>query len=138
MNEADARSLLAEARSAHLATVGPGAKPHIVVVTFAVVGEMIVTAIDHKPKRTRRLQRLENIDNNPAVSILVDSYDEDWSKLWWVRADGEAAIHVGGVVFERAIDALSKRYDQYEEMRPEGPVIAITIDEISWWEASTQ
>ena len=61
-------------------------------VTFAVQGDIIVIAIDHKPKRSMNLKRLRNIADNPRVSLLVDSYDDDWSQLWWVRADGVAAV----------------------------------------------
>ena len=57
-------------------------------VTFAVLGDIIVIAIDHKPKRSMNLKRLRNIADNPRVSLLVDRYDDDWSQLWWVRADG--------------------------------------------------
>lgn len=133
MDRAECEERLAAARSGHLATVRPDGRPHLVVVTFATYGDRIVTAIDHKPKSTQRLQRLVNIEADPNVSFLVDGYDEDWARLWWVRVDGGAGIWVDGVEWHEAIDALVVRYDQYRERRPEGPVIAIEPSEITGW-----
>ena len=116
-----------------MATVRPDGTPHIVVITFALLDEFVVTSIDHKPKRTQRLQRLVNIEANPIASFLVDHYDDDWESLWWVRVDGAASIHEGGVVREQAIRALSLKYSQYEEHAPRGPVIMIALDDVSSW-----
>jgi PPOX class probable F420-dependent enzyme len=124
------------ARTGHLATVRPDGRPHIVVVTFAIARDAIVTAIDHKPKRSSRLQRLVNIEADPHVSFLVDHYEEDWGRLWWVRVDGEATIHRSGEIREGALTALVEKYAQYRERRPEGPVIAITRETVTSW-AST-
>ncbi|MGD2043319.1 MAG: TIGR03668 family PPOX class F420-dependent oxidoreductase [Acidimicrobiia bacterium] len=123
-------------RSGHLATVRPDGRPHVVVVTFAVTHDQIVTAIDRKPKTTERLQRLVNIEANPSVSFLVDHYEEDWDGLWWVRIDGRASIHASGRVWRDAIDALTARYGQYRKQRPAGPVIAIAQESVTSW-AST-
>ena len=92
MDEAEARALFGEARVARLATVRPDGRPHQVPICFALEGRALLTAVDHKPKRTLALRRLANIAGNPAVSVLADRYDEDWSRLWWVRADGLARI----------------------------------------------
>src|SRR5690242_12554050 len=96
MAESEAAAMFAEAPVAMLATAGSDAVPHIVPVVFAVHidGEhaRIYTAVDAKRKSTQRLRRLANIEDNPRVSMLVDHYDEDWSHLWWVRADGTAEI----------------------------------------------
>ena len=81
-----------DARVARLATVDATGQPHIVPVTFAHNDNTIVIAVDHKPKSTRNLKRLRNIEANPKVTLLVDHYDEDWSQLWWVRADGTAEV----------------------------------------------
>ena len=83
-----ARALFAAARVARLATVTPDGSPHVVPIVFAVDGDTIYTAVDGKPKRSRQLQRLANIAAHPRVTVLADRYDEDWSQLWWVRADG--------------------------------------------------
>lgn len=136
MNRAEAWVRLGTARSGHLATMRPDGGPHLVVVTFALLDETVITAIDHKPKRTERLQRLRNIEANPAVSFLADRYDDDWDRLWWVRVDGIAAIWEQGESHARAVDALTRKYPQYEQTRPTGPVIALPAQRLTSW-AST-
>lgn len=136
MERAEGLRRLSTVRTGHLATVGPENKPHIVVVTFAIFDDHIVTAIDRKPKHTQRLQRIRNIETNPAVSFLADHYDEDWKRLWWVRVDGTAAIWTDGESWNKAVSALAERYTQYRERPPEGPVIAISIDRVSGWESA--
>src|SRR5207249_1558910 len=84
------RKRIADAMVARLATVGAGGKPHVVPISFAVDGETIYFAVDAKPKRTTDLQRLRNIAANPSVSVLVDHYEDDWTRLWWVRVDRPA------------------------------------------------
>ena len=118
---------VAAARVARLATVGRDGRPHVVPICFVLDGETLYTAVDEKPKRTRRLKRLENIEANPHVEVLIDHYEDDWSKLWWVRLRGTARI----VEDPRAVDLLVAKYPQYAERRPEGPVIAIDIEERS-------
>ena len=120
------------ARVARLATVDPQGRPHAVPICFVVEGEMLYTVVDEKPKRTRRLQRLRNIEANPQIEVLIDHYDEDWSRLWWVRLRGTARI----VQDPRAVDLLAAKYPQYRERRPAGPVIAIEIEERSEWTSS--
>ena len=128
------RRRLAEARVAHLATVGPGGRPHIVPITFALERDAIYFAVDAKPKRTTDLQRVRNIEANPAVAVLVDHYDDDWSRLWWVRVDGHARVldpgHSG-----HAVDLLVDRYAQYRQARPAGPVVEISVVRMSGWSA---
>jgi PPOX class probable F420-dependent enzyme len=130
----DPWALLATARVARFATVAPDGRPMLVPVCFAIDGETIYHAVDHKPKTTRALARLRNVRAEPRASLLADHYEEDWSALWWVRADGTARI------FEEApeaIDLLVERYPQYRERRPEGPVVALDVERISGWEART-
>jgi PPOX class probable F420-dependent enzyme len=125
--------LLATARVARFATVTPGGRPTLVPVCFAIAGETIYHAVDHKPKATRELARLRNLRADPRASLLADYYDdEDWSRLWWVRADGRARIldHA-----PEALDLLLERYPQYRERRPDGPVIALDVERINGWEA---
>src|SRR5256885_14718375 len=116
---------VADAMVARLATVGAGGKPHLVPISFAVDGDTIYFAVDAKPKRTTDLQRLRNIAANPSVSVLVDHYEEDWTRLWWVRIDGTARVLSGVPDIDRAIDLLAARYPQYQRARPGGPVVAI-------------
>jgi PPOX class probable F420-dependent enzyme len=133
---AQARRRFARERRATLATLAAGA-PHLVPITFALAKEVIWTAVDEKPKRTRALARLANIAANPAVSVLADHYEEDWSALWWVRADGRAqVIDAGAPEAAPGLAALAARYEPYRERRPPGPLIAITVERWSGWSAT--
>ncbi|HEY7281084.1 MAG TPA: TIGR03668 family PPOX class F420-dependent oxidoreductase [Actinomycetota bacterium] len=136
MNRTEAQQRFAEARVAHLATVSPDGRPHVVPCTFAVLGDWVVTAVDGKPKRTKHLQRLVNIGRYPNVSLLVDRYAEDWTRLWWVRADGTAVIEEEGPDREAAIAALAAKYPQYVAEPPTGPAIVVVVDGWRWWAAS--
>ena len=120
---------LAAARVGRLATVGADGRPHVVPVCFTLHAGAIVTAVDAKPKTTRALKRLENVRATGRASLLVDHYEEDWSRLWWVRVDGAAEV----VDDEAAIDALAAKYEQYRAARPSGPVIAITPERWRSW-----
>lgn len=130
------RRKVAAARVARLATADARGRPHIVPITFALDGETLYFAVDAKPKRTTNLKRLRNIAANPAVSILIDEYNDDWSKLWWVRIDGKARVLTDDAEIHRALDFLSQRYAQYREIRPIGPVVAVPVDEYVGWSAS--
>jgi PPOX class probable F420-dependent enzyme len=128
---------VAAARVARLATVDRDGRPHVVPICFVLDGETLYTAVDEKPKRTRRLKRLENIEANPRVEVLIDHYEDDWSKLWWVRADGIARIaEPGASEHERAISALAARYPQYVEQRPSDSVIVVSVSRWSGWRAA--
>jgi PPOX class probable F420-dependent enzyme len=124
---------------ARLATTTPDGRPHVVPVVFAVDGDVVYTAVDRKPKSTRSLQRLANIEAHPLVSLLVDHYDDDWGRLWWVRADGVATVLRGDVTTgqeRRAVELLTARYLQYAVQLPAGPVVRIDVDRWSSWSAS--
>jgi PPOX class probable F420-dependent enzyme len=116
---------------ARLATVDPDGLPHVVPICFVIDGSTLYTAVDEKPKRTRRLKRLDNIEANPQVEVVIDHYEDDWSKLWWVRLRGRARV----VDDPRAVDLLRAKYMQYREAAL-GPVIAIEIEERSEWTSS--
>jgi PPOX class probable F420-dependent enzyme len=107
----------------------------VVPVTFAVAGTTVLSAVDHKPKTTRRLQRLANIEQNPIVSLVADHYEADWSMLWWVRVDGKARV---AKTNPGALRELSAKYPQYSERPPSGPFVVIEMDRVSWWAANTQ
>ncbi|MFC4003338.1 TIGR03668 family PPOX class F420-dependent oxidoreductase [Prauserella oleivorans] len=136
LDEGDARQRFAQARVARLATADPAGQPHVVPVTFAVIGDEIVFAVDGKPKSTMDLRRLRNIEANPKVAFLVDHYDDDWAQLWWVRADGEAVIHDDGPRWEEAVRALRVRYPQYVDAPPRGPAVRTAVSGWSGWAAS--
>ena len=136
MDSEQMRRRIEGAMVARLATVGGDGRPHIVPITFALDEDTIYFAIDFKPKKTADLQRLRNIEANPSVSVLVDHYEEDWTKLWWVRADGSARIVIDGAMFDKGIALLSQRYSQYRSNRPAGPVVPIAIERMTGWSAS--
>ncbi|MBI2705956.1 MAG: TIGR03668 family PPOX class F420-dependent oxidoreductase [Actinobacteria bacterium] len=137
MQAARARALVDEARIARLATTTRTGRIDLVPITFALVDDRLVTAVDHKPKTTTHLKRLENIAVNPEVSVLVDGYDDaDWSKLWWVRLRGLAQVIDDGAVYESALDVLTSKYHQYADVRPAGPAIVVELIRWQWWSAS--
>jgi PPOX class probable F420-dependent enzyme len=127
------RSRVAEAAVGRLATVTDDRRPHLVPCCFAVSGDRVYSAVDHKPKSTRQLQRLTNLRANPNAALLVDHYADDWSTLWWVRADGTGRVIEDGAELERAIGFLVAKYDQYRNDPPAGPVIAIDITTWRGW-----
>ena len=133
----DTRALLATAAVARLATVSESGQPHLVPVTFAVDGDHLYIAVDHKPKTTTRLKRLRNIGHNPRVTLLADHYEEDWSQLWWARVDGLAHVLEPGDR-EGPLDLLARKYPQYTEQRPDGPVICIRATRWTGWAGSAQ
>ncbi|MCV7099529.1 TIGR03668 family PPOX class F420-dependent oxidoreductase [Mycobacterium palustre] len=135
MGEFDPKARFARSAIARLATVAPGGVPHLVPVVFAVDGDVVYTAVDAKPKSTRRLRRLANIEGNPRVSLLVDHYADDWSRLWWVRADGVAAIHRDDESMAAGCRLLRAKYPQYQSVPLDGPVIAVTVSRWSSWHA---
>ena len=127
------RRRLAGGRVARLATLGAEGAPRVVPVCFVVERELIHTAIDAKPKSTRRLARLAAIRRDPRVSLLVDEWSEDWSQLWWVRADGRARVaDLDAVVAER----LAAKYPQYRAQPPAGPMIEIAVEHWTGWSAA--
>lgn len=136
MSPQAARERFAAARVARLATADPDGVPHLVPVVFAVAGDVVYSAIDAKPKRTTALRRLANIAANPRVALLADHYDEDWSALWWARADGAARVVDAAEDEARAaIALLAARYRAYRTTPPPGPVIAVDVERWSGWSA---
>jgi PPOX class probable F420-dependent enzyme len=131
----DPRAGFARAPVARLGTVTPDGMPHLVPVVFAVRHEVVYTAVDAKPKTTRQLRRLANIEHDPRVSLLVDHYVDDWTQLWWVRIDGIAAIHHDGDAMRMGRDLLRVKYPQYQSVLLNGPVIAVAVRRWSSWHA---
>ena len=127
------RLRLVDARVARLATVDAEGRPHVVPIAFAHDDENLYFAVDDKPKRSRNLKRLRNIAGNPRVSVLVDHYEDDWTRLWWVRVDGAAHVLDHDAEAQRAIDLLVRKYAQYARKRPQGPVVAIRIEHMTGW-----
>jgi PPOX class probable F420-dependent enzyme len=134
-----ALALLRDARVGRLATADAAGRPLVVPVCYVFDGARIYSAVDAKPKRTRELRRLKNIAANPQVSLVVDVWDEDWSKLCWVIVEGRAEILAEGAEFSRAIDRLVAKYPQYRAMgldRTEGALVALSPDRVIHWRAA--
>lgn len=122
---------------ARLATVDAEGRPHVVPVCFVLLGDVVYTAIDHKPKRHTSLRRLANIEATGRASVLVDEYREDWSALWWVRLDGTGRVVEDPAERARTVAALCDKYPQYAARPPGGPVLAVTVERWSTWSASS-
>ncbi len=121
--------LFAQARRAVLATAGRDGRAKLVPVCFALRAGNVVTAVDRKPKGGRRLARLRNIERDARASVLVDRWDEDWSRLGWARVEGSARVDPPG-----SADAeLRARYPQYGGEPPDGEVIVVVPERIVWW-----
>jgi PPOX class probable F420-dependent enzyme len=136
MTPAEARARFVEARVAYLATTDSTGVPHVVPITFAVEADRIYTAVDAKPKRPGPLKRFANVAANARVAILVDAYDEDWSALWWARADGIASVLTTGASLEHALGLLRARYPQYQGTRLSGPAIVVRVERWSGWSSA--
>nr|4ZKY_A Chain A, Pyridoxamine 5-phosphate oxidase [Mycolicibacterium smegmatis]4ZKY_B Chain B, Pyridoxamine 5-phosphate oxidase [Mycolicibacterium smegmatis] len=142
MAEFDAVTAFADAPAAVLSTLNADGAPHLVPVVFAVhvphvEGQpaRIYTAVDAKRKTTRNLRRLANIDRDSRVSLLVDHYSDDWTQLWWVRADGVATTHHSGDEVATGYALLRAKYHQYERVSLDGPVISVEVSRWASWQA---
>jgi PPOX class probable F420-dependent enzyme len=135
--DADLALRLAQTASvARLATLEPDGRIHVVPIVFALQGATLYTAVDHKPKRSRTLRRIENARARPDVTVLIDRYDDDWNELWWVMLRGRARVLDDGAEAERALDLLVAKYEQYEDRRPGVPVLALDVQESHGWQAA--
>jgi len=133
LTRADSRKRAIDEPVAHLGTVSATGEPHLVPITFVVVGDKVAVGIDEKPKSTLDLKRLRNIQENPRVAVLWDRYDDDWDQLWWVRGDGIASIEEDGARWAESWVALNNKYPQYEGRHHVGPVILIEVSRWSGW-----
>ena len=121
------------ARKAVLGTVDERGRPHLVPIVFVLREGRLYTAVDRKPKSTNRLKRLRNIEANPRVSVLVDHYDEDWTRLWWVRLDGTAEVIRSGRRLREGLCLLTEKYEHYAAEPPPGPLIEVRIEAVRAW-----
>ena len=131
----EARLCLTSARVATLATARFSGEIDLVPITFAVAGNQLVSVVDHKPKTTLHLRRLENITGNPRVTVLAHSYEEEWDRLWWVRVRGTARTTMSGPDHRGAVRLMVNKYSQLVDKPPTGPVIILEIDEWLGWTA---
>lgn len=131
------RARVAAARVARLATVSMAGIPHLVPICFALVGDTVYTAVDHKPKRSPDLKRIDNAVATGRAALLVDDYTEDWTRLWWVRLDATAALVTDPALRSGGLDALAAKYPQYARRRPAGAVLHLDVTRWTAWAATT-
>jgi PPOX class probable F420-dependent enzyme len=129
------RRLVSEARVATLATIDPDGRPNLVPFCFALDADTLYSGVDEKPKATKRLRRLENVKRDPRVTILVDHYEDDWERAWWVRLRGQAAV-IDGARRRHGMGLLVEKYPQYREDPPTGDLVAIDVDDWLGWSSS--
>lgn len=129
------RSRVGRARVGRLATLDARGRLDLVPICFVLDGDVLYTAVDEKPKRTKHLKRLENIRAHPSVTVLVDHYEEDWARLWWVRLRCEGRVLEGGREREHALARLAEKYAQYRREPPTGAVIRLAVGEWVGWSA---
>lgn len=136
LTEEQCRVRFAAARVARLATVAADGSPRLVPITFVVVGDRAFSAVDHKPKSTTALARLRRIERDPRVCLLADAYAEDWTRLWWVRADAVAEVLSSGADWASGVALLGEKYEQYRLQPPRQAVIRFLVGRWSGWAAS--
>ena len=134
------RNFLEHQRVGHLATVGPDGAPHVVPIVYAVVAETICFVVDDKPKSTRtRLKRLLNIAANPQVAVVIDRYDDDWSRLAYVLIHGRARRVESAPEYSALLVELRRRYAPYRAMAlgiGTHPMLRIDIERVHEWVAA--
>ena len=127
-----AGDLLASARVARLGLLDEDDLPRVLPVTFALFEGAVWSAIDRKPKRPGEPARVRRLRRRPDAALLVDRYDDDWSRLAWVELRGPVTIHPLGP----AAEALATRYEQYRDEPPQGPLLRLEVRDAIWWRAS--
>lgn len=138
MDRDEAWTRVRSARVGRMATVARDGRPHVVPFVFALVergsGHVVYWAVDRKPKRSADLKRIRNLRENRGVELVVDGYEEDWDRLWWVRCSGTARVVEADTERRAALQALAEKYPQYRLAPPNGPVVAIDVGRIEGWE----
>lgn len=130
-----ARELLESERVARLAYVDGEDRPRVLPVTFAVAADAVWSAIDLKPKRTPEPARVRHLRRRPEAALLVDRYEDDWTRLAWVQLVGTVDV-LPAAEFPEALEALAARYPQYAEQNPPGPLLRLTVERTVQWRAS--
>ena len=127
-----ALEMLEEARVARLGLLDEEDRPRVLPVTFAAFEGALWSAIDHKPKRPGEPARVRRLRRRPEATLLVDRYDDDWSRLAWVEARGRVSVEPLGP----ALDALAEKYPQYVGERPQGPLLRLAPERFACWRAA--
>lgn len=133
---------IASARVGRLATADAGGQPMVVPICYAFDGQALYSAVDAKPKQAapEGLRRIRNLRENPRVSIVIDQYDEDWTRLRYVIIQGQADLLTEGPQFARGVDLLVAKYTQYRTLvlpRERGLMIRVTPTRVSSWQYSS-
>jgi PPOX class probable F420-dependent enzyme len=126
-----AGELLSSARVGRLALLDERDLPRVLPVVFAVWEGAVWSAIDRKPKRSAEPARVRRLRRRPEAALLVDRYDEDWSRLAWLELRGEVSIEPAGP----ALEALAARHPQYRTEPPPGPLLRLAVSDAVWWRA---
>jgi PPOX class probable F420-dependent enzyme len=127
-----ARDLLDEARVARLALLDESDLPRVLPVTFVAWEGAVWSAIDRKPKRAGEPARVRRLRRRPEAALLVDRYEDDWSRLAWVELRGRVSVEPLGP----AVDALAAKYPQYFDEPPQGPLLRLEPERFAWWRAA--
>jgi PPOX class probable F420-dependent enzyme len=127
-----AAELLSSARVARLGLLDERDLPRVLPVTFAVFEGAVWSAVDRKPKRPGEPARVRRLKRRPDAALLVDRYDDDWSRLAWLELRGPVTIHPLGP----AVEALASRYEQYRDEPPPGPLLRLEVRDATWWRAA--
>ena len=123
----------------HLATADADGRPHVIPFCFVCLEGTIYSVLDAKPKTAdlRRLRRVRNIMANPQVSIIIDHYEPDWTKLWYLLIQGTAELLEPGSEHASALGALRSKYPQYRHMAlDDAPMIKIVPNRTTGWEGA--
>jgi PPOX class probable F420-dependent enzyme len=129
-----ARELVSAARVARLGLLDERDAPRVLPVTFAAWEGFLWSAVDRKPKRARELARVRRLRRRPLAALLVDAYDDDWSRLAWLELRGPVAVLDGGAA-PGALAALAEKYEQYRAEPPPGPLLRLHPEDAAWWRA---
>jgi PPOX class probable F420-dependent enzyme len=132
-----ARDLIASARVGRLGLLDEHDLPRVLPVTFALWEDAVWSAIDQKPKRAAEPARVRRLRRRPDAALLVDRYDDDWSRLAWVELRGTVSV-LDVAEAPAALDALQSKYAQYRNEPPPGPLLRLVLDDVVLWRASEE
>jgi PPOX class probable F420-dependent enzyme len=130
-----ADELIASSRVARLALLDERDLPRALPVTFAPFEGAVWSAIDRKPKRAGEPARVRRLRRRPEAALLVDRYDDDWSRLAWVELRGSVAV-LRIASARGALEALTAKYEQYREEPPPGPLLRLAVERATCWNAA--
>ena len=130
-----ATDLFEQARVARLAYLDGEDRPRVLPVTFAVADGLVWSAIDEKPKRRPEPARVKYLRRRPEAALVVDEYDDDWTRLAWVELLGRVEVVPAGSA-PGSMEALAAKYAQYAERTPPGPLLRLAVERALWWRAA--